>query len=685
MSNMHGADTAVDDAVLRKKEQKDVELDKKILALRKKNEALIRRYQEIEEDKKRAEQGGMAVTSRRPKQDGLTITITKAHNDLKDAITQTEHCGQDSPALSMDKRVVSEKWRSPCPTSPAFGIGSEEEEEEEEADHMFTFRMGKRMQLAVTMDNKAKGKRIVSEKRAESFPGSGRVPDLSEEEMDHLVAFRRGRRMQIAITMDNKEKGEERRTAEKRRSDSDRGPESEHSRKDGGKPVQKSPGDLSFPMTGRERSEYIRWKRERDQIDLERLARHKNAKGEWRRAWDVEKSEHMFEEDFVKDGEPALDNPSSKKGGGHHGVKVSDPGPKAVPAVSSRAKGKDRLTGRARRWDVKEGEDMSLVKDDLDGQRSLGMDRQKSRGDEGLEENCTAELEEKGKQPSLQDHGASSSQQLRSGTVKPAQNGQKEEQRGVRGCSTEVSVASAEDSEPGPKPSKESVGEDASGKPGTADMSLEKESTDSTASQSSLQSTVQGTRPGSKETLSLPMGVNVDGAGLEKQPASEQEPSENSSSSHGGKLNTAAGDRLDADQGQLVSKGGEEITQTTALEGQALALQESEDAEGTEHHEPSPPGKARSDKAVVPEQDTAKSQITCWRQWRRRGAQAYPHSFMFYETNFQHLCSALQHRSQHMVFPPPSPPPLIYLFGIYCSCVASQGNVYWMHFILFNN
>ncbi|NXN59197.1 CCD9B protein, partial [Rynchops niger] len=222
------------------KEQKDVELDKKILALRKKNEALIRRYQEIEEDKKRAEQEGMAVTSRRPKQDGLTITITKAHND---------------------KRIVSEKWGSPCPTSPGFGIGSEEEEEEEEADHMFTFRMGKRMQLAVTMDNKAKGKRIVSEKRTECFPGPGRVPDLIEEETDHLVAFRRGRRMQIAITMDNKEKV-----------------------------IQKGPGDLSFPMTGRERSEYIRWKRERDQIDLERLARHKNAKGEWRRAWDVEKS-----------------------------------------------------------------------------------------------------------------------------------------------------------------------------------------------------------------------------------------------------------------------------------------------------------------------------------------------------------------------------------------------------------
>ncbi|NXB52149.1 CCD9B protein, partial [Leucopsar rothschildi] len=219
------------------KEQKDVELDKKILALRKKNEALIRRYQEIEEDKKRAEQEGMAVTSRRPKQDGLTITITKAHND---------------------KRVVSEKWASPCPTSPGFGIGSEEEEEEEEADHMFTFRMGKRMQLAVTMDNKAKVGGLMEVSLPQPVPSRARGSSVRNAPR---ASPARAERMQIAITMDNKEKV-----------------------------IQKSPGDLSFPMTGRERSEYIRWKRERDQIDLERLARHKNAKGEWRRAWDVEKS-----------------------------------------------------------------------------------------------------------------------------------------------------------------------------------------------------------------------------------------------------------------------------------------------------------------------------------------------------------------------------------------------------------
>lgn len=237
------------------------------------------------------------------------------------------------------------------------------------------------------------------------------------------------------------------------------------------------------------------------------------------------------------------------------------------------------------------------------------MDKQKSKGEEGVEENCTAELEEEVKQPSLQDHGASSSQRLRSGKVQSAHNGQKEEQKGVKGFSMEVSVTSRGDSEPGPKPSKEGVGEDANGKPGTVDISQEKESTNGTASQSSPPSTVQATRHGSEETLSLPMGVNLDGAGLEKNTASEQESTEESSNGHGGKLDMAVGDRLDAGQGQVVRKRGEEVTQDTALQGQTHALKGGEDAEGTEHRgDPLPPRKANSDKTVVSEQDTAKSQ-----------------------------------------------------------------------------
>ncbi|KAJ7344858.1 hypothetical protein JRQ81_000808 [Phrynocephalus forsythii] len=375
---MHRSDTAVDDAMLRKKEQKDVELDKKIMALRKKNEALMRRYQEIEEDRKRAEQEGMAVTSRRVRPDGLTITITKAHNVCP---------------IFQEKRIVNEKWGN----APASLLAAGSEEEEEEADHLFTFRMGKRVQLAVTMDNKTKGKRVVSEKRgSECLVSPGEAPDISEEEIEQLVAFRRGRRMQIAITVDNKGRVDEKRTVERRWSEGDKYAESTLIRKERGKSPQKNPGDKACTMTGRERSEYVRWKKERDQIDLERLARHKNARGEWRRAWDAEKPEHIRFEDS-KDGEQALDGPHSKKGGkntrkpqhrsvpsdgkgeGQHRRSTSESASRNLPVISSKARGKDRLTGRARRWDAKEGEEMYFVKDEADNQRAFPNEQLKSQ------------------------------------------------------------------------------------------------------------------------------------------------------------------------------------------------------------------------------------------------------------------------------------------------------------------
>ncbi|KAL2076998.1 hypothetical protein ACEWY4_027415 [Coilia grayii] len=54
---------------------------------------------------------------------------------------------------------------------------------------------------------------------------------------------------------------------------------------------------MTLSMTGRERAEYLRWKKEREQIDEERLARHRNATGQWRREWDAEKTDTMFKED----------------------------------------------------------------------------------------------------------------------------------------------------------------------------------------------------------------------------------------------------------------------------------------------------------------------------------------------------------------------------------------------------
>ncbi|PNI94302.1 C15orf52 isoform 6, partial [Pan troglodytes] len=140
------------------RQEKDAELDRRIVALRKKNQALLRRYQEIQEDRRQAEQGGMAVTTPALLQpDGLTVTISQVPGE---------------------KRVVSRNWaRGTC--GPR--VTNEMLEDEDAEDHGGTFCLGELVELAVTMENKAEGKRIVSEKptraRNQGIEGSpgGRV------------------------------------------------------------------------------------------------------------------------------------------------------------------------------------------------------------------------------------------------------------------------------------------------------------------------------------------------------------------------------------------------------------------------------------------------------------------------------------------------------------------------------
>ncbi|XP_077321002.1 coiled-coil domain-containing protein 9B isoform X8 [Lithobates pipiens] len=157
---------SLSDGEIRKKELKDAELEKKIKALRKKNEALVRRYEEIEEDKRNAEKQGKTITSRRAKQDNLTITITKAPNE---------------------KRVVSENWNS----------------SDSENEQRLTVHVGKEVQLAVTVDSKVEGKKVINKKSEQDcILVTNKAPNLTMEEVDHLFSFGRGRRMQIAIAME---------------------------------------------------------------------------------------------------------------------------------------------------------------------------------------------------------------------------------------------------------------------------------------------------------------------------------------------------------------------------------------------------------------------------------------------------------------------------------------------------
>eukprot|EP00062_Callorhinchus_milii_P008666 gi/632951619/ref/XP_007891400.1/ PREDICTED: coiled-coil domain-containing protein 9-like isoform X1 [Callorhinchus milii] len=352
---MHKTDALVD-VVLKTKEEKDAELDKRIEALRKKNEALMKRYQEIEEDKKRAELEGMAITTRKNKPETLTITITKAPNE---------------------KRVVSEKRGVGRPSSlKGFEV--------DDVGQRFSIGRGHRLRKFVVEESKAKE---WEERRKHNI-------EKMNEEMEEIAEYERSRREgkvdknPVRNFLDDRRRSGplpegDKHVASRRHVRNWGGPDFEMVKsgiekkhwgkgsQEGGKHANKSTVDMTLSMTGRERAEYARWKKERDQIDQERLARHKNSKGEWKRAWDANKSEDMFREDFTVDSELGF----HKKKGGRNTRKYnarfqqsearddwnrSDRARELSPRIeatdSTKSRGKDRLTGRARcynRFDAK--------------------------------------------------------------------------------------------------------------------------------------------------------------------------------------------------------------------------------------------------------------------------------------------------------------------------------------------
>ncbi|XP_077320996.1 coiled-coil domain-containing protein 9B isoform X2 [Lithobates pipiens] len=319
---------SLSDGEIRKKELKDAELEKKIKALRKKNEALVRRYEEIEEDKRNAEKQGKTITSRRAKQDNLTITITKAPNekrvvsenwnssDSENEQRLTVHVGKEVQlAVTVDskvegKKVINKKSEQDCilVTNKAPNLTMEE------VDHLFSFGRGRRMQIAIAMEQ---GKIVTSKNNDQDcYLGISNVPKLTMEEVDYLFSYGRGHRREIAISMEREAK----KKSVKKREEIEKISMKEQSSKDN--------------------LEYMKWKKEREQIDFDRVARHKNSKGEWRRPWDMEKTDEMFK----GDSDTVPSGFCGKRGLGKPG------NIEKIQTKSSQAKGKDRLTGRAQRF-----------------------------------------------------------------------------------------------------------------------------------------------------------------------------------------------------------------------------------------------------------------------------------------------------------------------------------------------
>ncbi|KAK6304342.1 hypothetical protein J4Q44_G00249280 [Coregonus suidteri] len=342
-----------------KKEQKDVELDKKIEALRRKNEALMKRYQEVEEDKKRAEEEGMALQSPKGNAGDLTITINKSTTEPRVVMTKPGTDGSPTPK------------------------GVQDPGERQAEGNLLGSGRGRRKQLLVTMAGNTKGKRVVSE-RLERRPGPGphnplnvKSPTEDGLHQHHVESAGRGKHQHTNTakkdTGPQDEVGQGKGVTEERHWLSECEPY-----------YQKSEGpglagdtDLTIPTSKEEKQEYLRWKKEREQIDRERVARHKNASGQWRRAWDMDKPENMFSDKSPEErvqGPPARGGRNARRGYPKSNAESRgqqprgrDKGVKNVPVVSSKAKGKDRLTGRARRWDAsEEGEDLQASETSLE-------------------------------------------------------------------------------------------------------------------------------------------------------------------------------------------------------------------------------------------------------------------------------------------------------------------------------
>ncbi|KAL2763022.1 coiled-coil domain-containing protein 9 [Daubentonia madagascariensis] len=308
---------------LKSKEEKDAELDKRIEALRRKNEALIRRYQEIEEDRKKAELEGVAVTAPRKgrlvEKENMAVEVEKSLGPSRRFLGTSRPPGaskggrnppQQGGRAGMGRTPRS--WEDSPGEQPRGGAGGR----------------GRRGRGRGSPHLSGAGDASTSDRKSKEWEERRRQNiEKMNEEMEKIAEYERHQREGVLEPnpvrnfLDDprrrsgplEEPERDRREGSRRHGRNWGGPDFERVRcgleheRQGRRAGLGGAGDMTLSMTGRERSEYLRWKQEREKIDQERLQRHRKPTGQWRREWDAEKTDGMF-----KDGPKSALEPSHR-------------------------------------------------------------------------------------------------------------------------------------------------------------------------------------------------------------------------------------------------------------------------------------------------------------------------------------------------------------------------------------
>ncbi|XP_060711947.1 coiled-coil domain-containing protein 9 isoform X2 [Hemiscyllium ocellatum] len=336
------------DPDLKTREEKDAELDRRIEALRKKNQALMKRHQEIEEDRKKAEEDGVSVTSRKQKHEaeherkwgGKEIVMDIADlskspaekRSVSNRKTASSSRGSLEPhgrrSWTSGPRQEAEDWdghqRSPGSRTDRMTWGdhpnrsprnvsghvSPAGERLSRGERGGRARRGRAGGGGPDGGGRGLGTASQQERRVKEWEEKRRQNiEKMNEEMEKIAEYERsqmdgsGEKNPVRNFLDDPRRlGSlpdcDRKDGSRRHVRNWGGPDFDKGRRSG----SKGSVDMTMSMTGRERAEYVRWKKEREQIDQERLERHRNAMGQWRREWDAEKTESMFKDNPVPTG-----------------------------------------------------------------------------------------------------------------------------------------------------------------------------------------------------------------------------------------------------------------------------------------------------------------------------------------------------------------------------------------------